>query len=507
MKKRLAVFCVAIWLGALLLGCGSVEQGPSNGGNGETETTEAAPYIALRSVDNKLAIIVDTSMVLTEYEADHLCRNLTLTYSQDGSAALCLTEEGALLYIHDGTVEVIAENPYSYCLSPTGDAVAFQIENVYGPPSDLAPGLYLYEKETRESKLIFAEEEGFTTSCVFSPDGKTLAFVAAYPRWENSVPTMYTYRDGTVSVFANISRYPGLRYLISVNNAMDVIYLHDGFQVYSMNGQKQVTKHGDIDTRYLGDTWVFRVYTNADHTQLLYFGYGTYLLEPGKEPVMLCDAAVDPVKPALSFFYDANGVFTCPVQDLKQGVYYSGEVCFWRFDESDGFVNFASSKTTNKEDYWLDPTGSYLYYRNQNGELYLLDLKNGGRKTLLVDFAYDYAISYDCGKVYYLDGDGFKVCSGLEVSEFEAASVQLETWRFGYSENNALFVTARTDGLIYDIYRINQAGKATKVLENVAWFEQYDFGMIYMTAGEDHYIIRNGEVIQLEIKTLQDLNT
>jgi hypothetical protein len=54
-----------------------------------------------------------------------------------------------------------------------------------------------------------------------------------------------------------------------------------------MNGQKQVTKHGDIDTRYLGDTWVFRVYTNADHTQLLYFGYGTYLLEPGKEPVML----------------------------------------------------------------------------------------------------------------------------------------------------------------------------------------------------------------------------
>lgn len=494
---------------AFLLLAGCAANGDTPGGDG-AETVAPVPYIVMLNVDDKLAFICDTNLVVTEYAYD---RDLRLEYCLDGSAALCLTEEKALLYIHDDTVERIADNPYFYCMSQDGQQIAFQIETVYSGPSPLEPGLYLYQKQTGQSQLILPEEQGFVRSMVFSPNGQTLAYVTIEPRWDNGRAYLHTYRDGAHALFAEMGLdpiwgTPRLLDLISINDAMDVIYLSNGITLYSMDSDGDIGKKGTYDEIYTErGKWEPYFRLNADHSQLLYYNGGLWLSEQGQKGVKVCGEQLDVVLPARSQCHTDPAAVTWPVADLKQPVFYHPESNllvmggvdeFWRFDESGQLSRFAFFDTAGGI-FWLDPAGAYLYFKETTGQLYMMDLQNGGEKTLLTEHARDFAVSYDCGTVYYSSMNTLLRCSGRGGSAFEEASLQLELSGIAFSENMALFAIDSRDR---NIYQISPDGKASQVLQSAKSFRQYACGMIYITTAEDHYIVRSGELIRLEIKHL-----
>ena len=484
----------------------------------ESEQLQVRNYIALKSVADKLAIVYNDVLILTEYGYH---RDLAITCSMDGTAAVCRTNEGALLYIHDGTVEKIADHPVSYSLSVSGDVLAFQIDTHTVPEATMEPGLYLYQKQTGQSLQAVSEEDGYVRSYTLSPDGKTLAYVTPASYWGGSDGRLFICRDGISTLCMQFSSNSALEVnriydLISINDSADVIYMYGGANlVFSVNMEGAVTNLGKTELQHDDRGWSsYFFYNNADHSQLLFVNsYGTYLSTQGQKAAYISKDKMHPAERAYSHFrHDARYKYmsdeeaicvTCDFEDLSQQtmrnhntLWYRDAQRFWYPNETGEFVQVAAFELS-ENGYQLDPSGAYVYYLDNEQALYVLDLENGGQCTKLADKVSTYCVSNDCSTVYYWS-DGLYACSGTEASQAQKVPFELSGISFYFSENKELFVKTAID----DLYSISEDGKAKVVLENVILFTQEDCGMIYVRTKDGHYIVRAGELIQLQVKTM-----
>lgn len=524
-KLRIIAAVCMVLVCAIVAGCAAT--GPTTNEQLTTKPTESEQlqvrnYIALKSVSDKLAIVYNDVLILTEYGYH---RDLTITCSMDGTAAVCLTNEGALLYIHDGTVEKIADHPVSYNLSASGDVLAFQIDTYTVPEATMEPGLYLYQKQTGQSLQAVSDEEGYVRSYTLSPDGKTLAYVTTASFWQETDGQLFICQDGISTLRMQFNSSPALEVnrvydLISINNSADVIYMYGVGRVFSVNMEGAVTKLGKTESQPDDRGWSsFFFYNNADHSQLLFVNsYGTYLSTRGQKAAYISKDKMHPAERAYSHFrHDARYkhmsdeeaiCVTCDFEDLSQQTmrnhntfWYRDAQRFWHPNETGEFVQVAAFELS-ENGYQLDPSGAYVYYLDNERALYVLDLENGGQCTKLADKVRTYCVSNDCSTVYYWS-DGLYACSGTEASQAQKVPLELSGISFYFSENKELFVeTARGNGAI-DLYSISEDGKAKVVLENVILFTQEDCGMIYVRTKDGHYIVRAGELIQLQVKTME----
>ena len=74
---------------------------------------------------------------------------------------------------------------------------------------------------------------------------------------------------------------------------------------------------------------------------------------------------------------------------------------------------------------------------------------------------------------------------------------------FYFSENKELFVNAVSGDGACNLYSISEEGEAKVVLENVILVTQDDCGMIYVTTKDSYYVVRAGELIQLQAITME----
>ena len=520
MKKIIALLCVVSLLAGFCAGCNS----NSNGNSENKEPVQIRTYIALHGFDDKLGIIYNDTCILTEYKYKN---SLPMSYSLDGTAALCLTDEGALLYIHDGTVEKIVDGPASYRFSASGNAIAFRIEEENVEQSGLESGLYLYEKASGQAKLVIADTERYARSYTFSPDGKTLAYVTTESIWDCQDTRLMIHRDGTSTLRTQFEKDVGLlRVLsydvISINDSADIIYLHYENRLISVNQEGEVKNLGkNVDQ--IGIHYTF--YCNADHSQLLYGNEaGTYLSQGGEQGVKLSDVWMFPVEPALSsFHYDTKyadeGIgsqftVTCDFEDLSKHVMRTfvineGVMQFWYPNDNGKFaqVREFTPGPNDEESFWLDPTGSKLYYSPSSRALYYLDLKAGGEPTLLAKETVFYVVSYDCSTLYYFYRNLFS-SPATDTTEAKEVPIDGSIYDVCFSENNQVFFKCSVD-THKDLCTLSKEGEQLVVLQNLLQFVQYPCGMIFLATGESYkeidgyYIIRAGELIELKMQNME----
>ena len=492
---------------AIVTSC--VATGPSGGTNA---TVQTKPYIAIQSVDNKLAIVYEETLILTEYT---YYSSIGLTMSLDGKSAVCRAG-GPLLYIHGGTVREIVAYADSYSFSVSGNAIAFHLSEINAARANLKSGLYLYRQESGQIQQVAATVDGEIQDYAISPDGHTLAYLQSSNR---NRCVLMLHQNGTSTVRFEFESNNGYR-LISIDNSTDVIYLRArNHALTCINKAGQQTKIGKVDrylTEYNDPTGY--LYLNADHTQLLFNGYsnGTYLSNRGQEAVQVSTYGLRPMQPALSCFHFGRNTITCDVGDMKEQIMLSastknGWIQVLRGSESGQYV-FAGECEAAAKNCWLDPSGRYVFSVNKNQQLYCLDLQSGGEPTLLAESVDCYAVSYDCSTFHYGNrylydyedglqkyGGNLYTCNTTDGTELD--KIQTEVLKGMYfSENNQLFYLVYNDGR-NDLYTLTAKGKPKLVMEDVKQFVRSDCGMLFVEAGDGHYIIRGGELTELEVKT------
>lgn len=495
-KRRLTTALCVLLSVAMMAGCAGVPTTTT-----EPDVTETKGYIALEQVDEKLAIVCEETLILTEYAYS---RDILLTVSLNGSSAACLTQEGALLYICDGAVKKIADFATSYRLSVHGDTLAYMIEQE-DADFNVQCQLYLYHTSTGETEAVYENQTGYIPGYSLSPDGKTLAYLLAPSIWE-MVGTKLLLRVGGVETLRTELKEDVGYDLISINDSADIIYLlTTGSNVVSINGEGKQKEVGQATWEPyespMPDGYIF--YSNADHSQLFFVGWETtHLSTQGQKAVELGHGNMHPVERAFSVFHYGGDTVTCNFDDLNgQLTHNLGGGYFWYPNENGEYVEIAWYDVHNSENCWLDPTGAYCYYMDSAQALYLLDLKNGGQSTLLVDMVADFAVSNDCSRVYYYF-DGLKYCSGTEVAEPIEITNECASYSLCFSENNQLFYKGHGENGSH-LYTVSVDGEVKQVLQDLVHFKQEACGMIFLSSAEDYYIISNGELIKLQVKTMR----
>lgn len=477
----------------------------------KSTAVQTKTYMGLQSVDNKLAIVHNDTLFLTKYNYHS---GISLDVSLDGKAAVC--HAGALLYIHDGTVENLADKAKSYSFSVSGNSIAFLIEEESTGQEDGESSLYLYQKESGRITQVVSAADGQIQDYTLSPDGQTLAYILLH----QGQSSLMLYQNGSSTVRLQFENNNGYR-LVSIDNSTDIIYLRTrGSMLSRVNKAGERISIGRVD-RYLTEynDPKGHLYLNADHTQLLYNGsdVGTYLSDQGREGIQVSTFGMLPVESTQApFLYGKNAV-TCGVEDMKDqlmqsGSVQSGRIQFLRCDESGQYVALAQCQT-QKSDYRLDPSGQQVYYVDKDRKLYGLALQSGAESILLADAADCYAISYDGTTLHYASRYLYEYKDGLQkygsyLYTCDAAdgsvlgSIQTEVVKdMFFSEDNQLFCLLGNDGHS-DLYTLTSEGNAELVLEDVVTFARSDCGVLYVATAEEYYVIRAGQLIRLQIKTL-----
>lgn len=495
MKKWISLCCVISLLIACLAAC-TTKKEPEN---------PISTYISVQKHEEKLAIIFNDVMIVTEYAYDY---DHKLSISRDGDHALCETSDGVLLYIHDAAAEKLTEHVYAYRMNAAGTTVVYQ-ESEGG-------SLQVYQKTTGETKTI---GNGYIRDCALSPNGQTLAYLATSSEWESD-RHLYVYKDGKEIRQQKLPSWENWE-LISINDQADLLYLLSGDKVISMDGEGKTSL---VRTNVTEE----RFFSNADHTQLLFYsnGVGTCLSTKGQVSVTLAEQWLWPIEPTgvhfvtngaaadrLSF---VDGVLqtTCHVPDLfgqllgERKTYFGGiGYDFWLPNAEGVYTLIAESEpyANRQSSYYMDPQGRFLYYTETDEKsmgVYYVNLETGDEPILLVEKMSNFAVCRD--------GTGvFSIYDGLyfhSTAEDDQPQRLLDTDSVAYcyiSENNRVYIS-RFVGTNYCLFVLNEEGtKAELLLENVDRVVQEDCGMIYIRADEADYVIRNGELIRLRIQYLE----
>ena len=502
MKKIIAILCVISLFAALFVGCKTGKTPADNTDSADKNSTQAVPdHVGSSVIDGKLVFFSDDALITTQYVAYE--RRFALTYSLDGTAAACYRDYDALLYIHDGAVEKIADCVQSYRFSIDGSAIAFQVSG--------ESALYLYQKKSGEVMQVdTGEYEAY--SYALSPDGKTLVYMTA----NGKISQLFVCRDGTSTLRAEFdgseSNADKVRYyLISANNSADIIYLcSDVRGVISVDGEGN--KIGVGAARELSmkeNPWgsEYPFYLNADHSQLLFYNSMTYLSDRGQEGVALSRGEWYPVQPEFGEFHENCAVITCHYEDLRAALMSTG--LGLQYPDANGEYTILETGAIGNTQYkgcLVVREGQYLLYNSPNLKLYQIDLKNDTQPTELAQGAEKFAVSKDGRTYYYTTAGETENDSYLYRCDAKTGSQKkVETHRvldMYCTEGGNLFFRVVEDGQ-QNLYTLTSGGDAKLLLENVESFGQKDSGLIYAVVGDDYYIARGAKMIQLEVKTME----
>ena len=509
-KPKISLISVICMVLICTIAAGCTAAGPADGQDAEFETVPTQTYISLQSVDNKLAIVYDDSLYLTEHAYSSFW---SMSMSLDGKSAVCLTSWG-VLYIHDGTVEKIADYAESYSFSVSGNAVAFLVDENNADRGNLESGLYLYHKESGQLQQVTRAADGEVQDYTLSPDGKTLAYLLS-PEWNQCMLLLHQNGSSTLRTTFNNSGYR----LISTDNSTDVIYLRTrNGALLCANKDGQHESVGRIDQYYSEiNNPKGHLYLNVDHTQLLFHGSsaGVYLSEGGQKGVKVTTWGIVPVESALSSFHYGKNAVTCNVDDMKNQVMQANGIVgiqYLRWDESGQYVTIGECNT-RKEFCWLDPTQRYVYYLDANKKLSVLDLQSGGESVLLAENVDHFAVSYDGSALYYANRYLYEYADGLQkyggnlfkcdpangtVLQKQETDMIVDLF---FSENNQMFFLT-TDGSRHTLRTVGKNGTVKTVLENVKQFTQDTCGLLFVQTDGGCYSIRGGKLTQLQVKSL-----
>lgn len=433
----------------------------------------------LHSGNNKLAFLMDDTTLLTEETVSGLYRHYSWTSTMDGLSAVYRQQFGGKLYhLHDNTFTSIDTQVQDFQFSMSGDGVAYEKAD---------NSLWLYHTQ-QDTPVHIADD---VKSYLISPDGKTVAYTkleSTAEEDETECDVLYLYRGETTIltkrntsiVLLSVSNDEGWVYIMQDNNILSIDY--GGNEV-------EVGTWGNISRPNDDGVYSVAMALNSSFTQLMFCNKdGTFLSQNGQPGQKISDAVLRPIVPELTSSRPAGHAFIYPILDLTDHLYFSTDFSdtterythkiIWKLD-ADLTVTALASQVT---DYWLDPTGRYIYCQDTSKALSRIDAEDGSI-TPMAEEVKIFSVAYDCGKVYYTDyEDALFVCDGAtgeNVAQITTAAVK------------TLFVTR--DGMLYylsdnTIFAYDPDSIVTTVIADVKDYILSPHGVLYVVDSTGLYI-------------------
>lgn len=381
---------------------------------------------------------------------------------------------GYLYLIRNGAAQRIAQDVTYAVISAGGDGVAYVQAN--GDTRQL----YLYNVPSEKAALIDTFTGVSVSALDLSPDGKKVVYQLHYSL--SGKETM-KYFDGKKTAECFVTSNSEV--LIGISN--------DHLLYYSKNGRLMSYNCRTGDINELFDESVSSYRFNIDHSELLFHSGGsTYLCSDGGNIRLLAEVSLMPVLPENTVAHTNYNATTIPLYHFCDQAYvsYNYNSVTPSFSSSIFFafnVHYLSKdgETCEKlisgvQSYALSENGKLLYYTDQEGGLYICQIRSGSTQKLAENVS-NYTITGNCRYVYYTTTDGTLYrCDGKDGSGAEkiAQSVHIS----GVSGDGYLYY--RDDTTLY-AYR---NGKSKKVLGNYNSIYSSENGFLYFVKGNAVYI-------------------
>ena len=344
--------------------------------------------------------------------------------SADGTAAYAIGGSRLYAVTKDG-VEKISKNAESAVISPKGNYIFYTDGEKEG---------YLYNvKKNKSEKIVSGVEAG---TAVFSPDGETLVF--------NKADGMYLYDGGDCekidSGVACAAVSDGAKRLYAVSYASepeapekpnasdyeeydDYRAAYDAYSELYEDYEKALEEYedyyygkniclyyypsADADKRTkLTDEMLYGAEFNKDISQVVFRDYDgrTYFCKKGGEPERISKDTIYPCSYNDTSFYCGISANEIIGRDSLLNMSYRGGDELWYVDRNcsaEKIDDDISSYTALK----ISDSGKKVCYADDDGRLYLTDVKSGDSERIAKDVL-DYVAEDSMKAFYILDTEG-----------------------------------------------------------------------------------------------------
>ena len=218
-------------------------------------------------------------------------------------------------------------------------------------------------------------------------------------------------------------------------------------------------------------------------------------------------AELHPARPVFGEFHENGNIVTCYYKDLRAAL-MSSDTAFHYPDANGAYTVLETGIIgyTQYKNCLVVREGRYLLYVSPQLTLYQIDVENDMQPVELAQGAEKFAVSKDGRTYYYTTAGETENDSYLYRCDAKTGSQKkVETHRvldMYCTEGGNLFFRVVEDGQ-QNLYTLTSGGEVERILENVKTFYQEENGMIWAIVDEDHYIVYNGKMIQLEVTTME----
>lgn len=431
-----------------------------------------------RVSDDEIVIILNNGDAVT-IEMD-VYDGYDCDYSQDGSVACFVNEEGQFYIVKDGAViedELAPPEDDPVVISAYGDTVAYFTDIEYDSYIGAYVGkLNLYDTKQRKVKII--SEEAIAEFIELSPNGKTVAYIGPDKEGE------YLYA-GYCSVDGEEPFEIGKEaYCLAI--ADDAKYIYYGYE----NKDGLYVKKEDEDEELLLTDYVDDyIYFNQDVSEVVFCNYDdVYISVNGAEGKRLGNDGIR------NFVYSNGAVWGYGEEDevytgissFAGSVICTNERELYYVDSKYQMVKICSDAVY----YYMSEDGRKLVYSDYYGELYKVEVSEPENATLLCE---NYDIEYLCvagnlDNIYFITDYEDLYYIGEEGPELVAEGVT--DVEVSSDKEHCYYVVDESEAFVF-----TGKGEAKSIYTSVNDCEMWKSGDIIFVGdeGRDEYILHRVE--------------
>ena len=429
---------------------------------------------------NRLCFIFNEQLLETEYMD---CQNFVT--SLDGGAAAVLTDDNTLLYIRNHTVTPIANNVNDFKLSVSGDGIVFLDTNHV---------LYHYHVDHKGIDLIYDANPGLMDYEI-SPDGKSVAFFRDASRSSSIASVLWVYQNQQAFPYRS---YNGNQHnIISISDNGQYIYTSDSTVLFCYSNQI-LTTIGQFAAGISNQ----RTYSNADHTQLLFYqNDGTYLSVNGQAATFISPEQLASISPEQTQSVRLGSTLTEPVKDLCSSLYLSNTTTsvtpnytLWSFSEDGVCIPLS----TNFYSYKLDPAGQYFYYCTSFSDLYLLDTNTIRKPQHIASNVTQFAITYNNSALFYTTKDATYIRNAAGETVALATHPRLAASILLVASDNHLYRIADLTSNFQTLSILSDNSRFEVIMQNIrSSYRKTASGLLYIDTDSGLYLCHDGTLTKV----------
>ena len=419
--------------------------------NSEYMTSERSVLTVYDEEAEKTLILVDGKLAKATIDSPVYDYESSL----NGKTTVFLDEDDTLYAYYKKTLSVVGYDVDNFKISSNGMGIAYVDDD---------GNLMLYNvKKERSDRVASDLESAFDEAYFLSPDGKTVA----YAEGDYDDIALWTYSAGKSEKIEKNAVPLGL------SDDAELIYYFNvkKMALYVKEEDETPQKLASVDvTSYEHGGTPFRIYFNADNTQILFSvaGSGIYISEDGDDREKLTsDSSISRLggytlgySTSYSGISEIAGIYETPIYDFEEQYFtdYAGTLYYI----DDDFQ--AHEVEEDVQTFQRTASGDMMYYLTEDDDLYRG--KGYGKKfTRIAGDVDDFEITSDGKGCYFVDFDE-TLRYVKKTKKAEKIADEVRGLRITYDDYALFYIEESRDE--YDLYSSRKGKKMKLVASDVA---------------------------------------